>query len=296
LTSAPFISKAIQLLVWKPSVGVYSLAQRFAGSVCGHAKTREECEQIAKKVDEEKRRKIEKVVEKSKCASTLKFESYYLILKNGGVDANETDIAYAKLYIRCREKEEFMEQLSNHPPSSFLNYLGEILPPLLNELQKAVSLSQLVSKFFELLNDILDSFPSNSAIDDITVQQNIIDDVTAHMIEFLEFFYTVIHYTSTSHGTSAEPPYLTAIFDFIFGFLMQLDVPISDSGEPTLYHEKIKVMVNNMNTSERDALWNYISLVANMNQNGLDERHWPKNDTIELVFVPHLRKIISNET
>jgi hypothetical protein len=88
---------------------------------------------------------------------------------------------------------------------------------------------------------------------------------------------------------------MTAIFDFIFGWAMRMNVPAYDGTEPALYHEKVKEMVHELNSEEKEALEAYIKQVEGLSAKGLDGRHWPKNDTIENIFLPQLRTVFSKD-
>jgi hypothetical protein len=203
------------------------------------------------------------------------------------LNLEEKHIEYGKAYLRFKEKQDFLEHLTGNTPSHFLDYMGQTLPLLLNELQKAVSLSQLVSKFFEMFQSIVDSFPNEPHTPE--VQEKIIRDLVYHISQFMDFFYSVIHYTSSVKGTSKDLPIMTAIFEFIFGLLMRLDVPAYDGSETGGYHEQVAKLVESLNTQEKETLWAYIHDIEEKARNGIDDRHWTYNHTIRQVFVPHLR-------
>jgi hypothetical protein len=273
LTSAPFIDKILRLFVWQPSQGVFSFCQRLAGSICGHGRSKDKMEKLGADLDESTKAAIHSALDDSQGASVF--------------DLDESQREYGKAYLRFKEKQDFLEHLTGNTPSHFLDYMGQTLPLLLNELQKAVSLSQLVSKFFELFQNIVDSFPNETHT--LEVQEKIISDLVYHITQFMNFFYAVIHYTSSVKGTPKELPIMTSIFEFIFGMLMRMDVPAYDGTETGGYHEEVVKMVESLNTEEKEALWAYIHDIEEKARNGMDDRHWSNNDTILKVFVPHLR-------
>jgi hypothetical protein len=278
--------------VWQPSANVYSLCQRLAGSICGHGLSKTAAETAGNALDEARRASIKKAIESSSFSSVHDLSFYKNILVKHGIEnPSEEELIYAKKYTRFREKQDFLEHLTGNTPSHFLDYMGKIMPAVLNELQKSVSLSQLVSKFFEMFHKIVTCIPDGPELNDPVVHKQTIKELTTHINTFMEFFYECIHETSKRHGTVNEQPYMTTIFEFIFGFALGLSRSPKYKGNG--YHEEIQTLVASLNPNDREQLWKDISKIQDLSKKGFDERHWPVNETISKVFVPHLRSKFS---
>ena len=219
INPAPFISQALRLYMWSPTQGVASLCQRLAGALCGYIPTRNN---YIKLVTEYKNETwfepLIKTLENNLLSSFDSDSIFELLLQNNKIEVTPHILVFCRLYYRYHEKKAFVEHFTGIGDTSFLTFIGQTLPILMNELSKATSLSTLVTNFFKMITNILDCI----SLGEIAGQE-LINFITAQFLEFMEYFYPILHFSESKRGEIDGMHVFTSIVDVLFGKILRLD-------------------------------------------------------------------------
>ena len=251
-----FLGQALRLYMWAPAEGIASLCQRLAGALCGYIQTRADYHRLLiQSKNEEWFEPVHQCFHNSNMSSMDPDHKYAEMLQNNNVDYSKKVLTFCRLHYRFHEKKLFVEHFTGVGDTSFIDFLGETLPEILNELQKAGSLSTLVSNFFGLLSNILTEVEKNSI-----VNKESIEKVVTLITEFMRYFYQYLHYAETKRDTAEGMPLFSSVIDIIFGTVLRLDdVETFHSclGDFT-YHQKVKNFVRSLNKNDSDSLWEFL--------------------------------------
>ena len=214
-----FLGQALRLYMWAPAEGIASLCQRLAGALCGYIQTRADYHRLLSQSKNELWfEPVHQCFHSNNMSSTDPDHKYAEMLQYNNVDYREEVLTFCRLHYRYHEKKLFVEHFTGVGDTSFIDFLGETLPDLLNELQKAGSLSTLVSNFFGLLGNILAEVEKN-----LIMNQESIENVVTLITEFMKYFYQYLHYAESRTDTADGMPLFSSVIDIIFGTVLRLD-------------------------------------------------------------------------
>lgn len=288
INPAPFISKIIQMYLWKPSLGTWSLCQRMGSSICGVSKTLASIDSLRRHIDESFYEKVQGII--SLHSETLSCESdevYQKILKDSGIESfSKEHVEFLKLSYRLKEKMAFVDHLGDPGESPFLKMCSEILPPLLNELAKVGTLHAIVSSFFDLLNKFwgsLEKYHDRNLHPVRPSRKEMVLELADHFHKFVKWFFPMLFQVAMKNGTKSKLPTLTFFFDCLFGSLLGWNSGPSS----TTFHQDLNQKVTELSVLEQESLWKWVETVCEMAvTHAQDESEWPSNEIVEKKLVP----------
>lgn len=130
------MSKVLNLFVWQPARNVFSFCQRLAGTICGHAATKSVYEKVSDTIPPSLKSEIESVLQKAGLNSCDDIYAYQYALQADGITVTDPVLEYCKKYLRFQEKQTFLQHLTGDTPSVFLDFMGDVMPHLLNEMRQ----------------------------------------------------------------------------------------------------------------------------------------------------------------
>jgi hypothetical protein len=280
INPAPFIQKILPMFTWRPS-GTLSLCQRMASSMCGVSKTQERLDQLGIQLDVDRKLAIDSLLENTDFSSSSPYEEYQSQANINDLNVlEEVEYLYTRQKVRLMEKMDYVEFLGKEGQSNFLDFMGEILPPLLNELAKVGSLATIVSSFFSLLNGLWDSLAKYKD-DNSPTQEEMILQLAQRFESFISNFYPCLHKIAILSGTPKALPCLALLFDSLFGLLLGWK---SQKSIEIQYHSKVEDAINKLDPDEQDEIWKHIDKIKILARGGIDE--WPICEIMEKNILP----------
>ncbi|KAJ3340627.1 hypothetical protein HDU91_000826, partial [Kappamyces sp. JEL0680] len=295
INPAPFIAKILPMYVWKPN-GVLSLCQRMASSLCGVSKTQARLDQLGSQSPGFRKELLDQVFGDAALSSSSPEAEYHRAAKDSELEVlTETELRYAQARVRMAEKMAYVEFLGQEGKSSLLDFMGVILPPLLNELAKVGSLASIVSSFFELLNRFWDTLAGYKEVPRPS-QESVISALADHFERFVGSFYPCLYKAAGLSGTAKALPSLGFLFDGLARLLLTLVMVgslmgwQSQEGAPYQYHENVEAFISTLDPDDQEAIWEHLAAISSLAKDGIDESQWPLCTAIEQKLVPFCTK------
>ncbi|KAJ3093345.1 hypothetical protein HDU96_002358, partial [Phlyctochytrium bullatum] len=159
----PFVERLLKLFVWRPS-NMPSLLMRLAAIVCGSSHTQSQLKTIRSKLPGDVRAAIDAYMDRADNLHSLSPDAAYIAVltraRIAGFEAPDPDIeeetqtralAYARLVVRAREKEEFVAAIGSQGVTDFIVHFAQSIPGLLQEMWDCTDMAVLASKFFDVV-------------------------------------------------------------------------------------------------------------------------------------------------
>ncbi|KAI8906409.1 hypothetical protein EDD86DRAFT_60597 [Gorgonomyces haynaldii] len=153
---APFVERAMQLFLWSPSKSVHSLVQLAAALLCSFEPTRKRFAEMSDTVSEELVDLVGEIDKTDPRSSLSDEELSSILLEKGYIDADSREIQYLRLSLRVEEKKRFVDDLNDKSQKELILHICHCLPTFLQELAMFLDVSEVMSVFFECLNETLD--------------------------------------------------------------------------------------------------------------------------------------------
>ena len=241
INPAPFINQALKLFLWSPIEGTASLCQRIAGALCGFIETRNRYHQKCLELKNQDWFNDLQIALGNNILSSLDSDlNYEIMLQNCDIQCNDVILKFCRLHFRFHEKNQFVQNFTNEGDNVFIEFLGQVLPPLMNELQKAGSLSTLISTFFKLISTILEVVEQKPDYAILAIKN--------HIFEFMKYFYTFLHFAEQRRDTDGGTPTFLLIVDTLFTKVLRLDDFDAfhvEVGDLRYYNEILNVVTRN---------------------------------------------------
>ncbi|CAF1065336.1 unnamed protein product [Didymodactylos carnosus] len=168
-----FMDRIINVFCWR-GWGMNSLLQRMGSTVCSYDRTIAHIKVLRRTLASSNRYAIERAVDVafknlkqtnaiscpiSSQDSNAKIQSLLLDsdkkqFPNEAI-IQETDIVYARTYIRKKEKEDFIEALGDTHTINFIKNVCHTITPLLAEISECIDFASFVATLAETVNSIL---------------------------------------------------------------------------------------------------------------------------------------------
>ncbi|KAI8594073.1 hypothetical protein BDZ88DRAFT_8202 [Geranomyces variabilis] len=250
----PFVDRVIKLFCWKPP-GMHSLLQRIGGMIAASDKTAAKIKLLSKGLDSNTRSAVEKIIDglfeehvradgadtgphPTRPVSALdpsdKIHAV-LVAKSDSGDATALTtphaVAYAKLYIRKKEKDEFVDSLGGKAVSDFITHVAKAVPPLLDEMWNCMDFAALMSALVDTVTACLaalalyDKTPQHATLaQKQAIHTDVINALYSAVLPFLKTAYPLLYALSTRKRTPAG---LHALIEYLFSAVMGPPPPSS---------------------------------------------------------------------
>lgn len=297
---APFIAKCLELFLWTPSANVKSLCQRLAGSFCNLERTRHKYEKASHLVSKDRKETFDSVLKDCGLFSSDRIGIISFLHMKKVAPANDIELDYCQLFIRIDEKVKFINCFSGKTSSEFLDFLAKLFPPLIKDLQKAGSLSGLISNFFKLMNQVVDNgyrLKGENEPDYKRINQEVMEDITNDIAKFIQYFYPFLKSAGKLHGTKKSLDALNYLLDMIIGGIMTLNY--TDEQIHSFASDLMQVIDNEiekLDSEQQKELYNYLDSVMKLDQSSLDERCWPKSEIVTEILSSSLSEFFKKYT
>ncbi|KAJ3152675.1 hypothetical protein HDU86_005550 [Geranomyces michiganensis] len=257
----PFVDRVIKLFCWKPP-GMHSLLQRIGGMIAASDKTAAKIKLLSKGLDSATRSAVEKIVdglfeehvradpggphptrpvsaldpsekiravlaarcEATAVASTSASSSNGNLAAVASAVATPHAVAYAKLYIRKKEKDEFVESLGSKTVSDFITHVAKAVPPLLDEIWNCIDFASLMSALVDTVTQCLaalalyDAMPAHATLaQKKQVHTDVINALYSAILPFFKAAYPLLYALSTRKRTPAG---LHALIEYLITAVM----------------------------------------------------------------------------
>ncbi|KAI8922010.1 hypothetical protein DFJ77DRAFT_544879 [Powellomyces hirtus] len=250
----PFVDRVIKLFCWKPP-GMHSLLQRIGGMIAASDKTAAKIKLLQKGLDPQAKSAVERIVD-GLFADTVRDESaphptrpvsaldstgkIRTILEShpdaprGGIATTPHALAYAKLYIRKKEKDEFVESLGGKSVTDFINHLAKIVPPILDEIWNCIDFAALMAVMVETVTrclaalDLYDTQkPDATQQEKQKLHRDVIHALYAAILPFFKAAYPLLH--ALANRKSTGPAGLHALVEYLLTEVIDGTVPPTKS-------------------------------------------------------------------
>ncbi|KAJ3081181.1 hypothetical protein HK102_002531, partial [Quaeritorhiza haematococci] len=302
----PFMERMIKVFLWRPA-GVQSLLQILGGTVCAHDKTVKAIKNYKSNVPSSDRSAIEKAVEamwspKKKNAQAdagkklFSSDSNSAFLEFLSRKANispstlqkESDamirITYARLLIRRKEKDEFINMLGDPGITKFIIHVCHVIPPLLTEVYQCINFADLAATFFQSIGDILKALQEYDKAYNGKGQQPdwqlIIDQIEKAIIPIFEQGYPVVYEMARKDKTD------TNIYEMLDWFLREMGG--SEDGDLAFGRTAVldmapdaQCVLDKLSEEEVKRLWREVDEIIKLTETGVEETEWPKFELLQ---------------
>eukprot|EP01117_Protostelium_nocturnum_P013583 TRINITY_DN5082_c0_g1_i1.p1 TRINITY_DN5082_c0_g1~~TRINITY_DN5082_c0_g1_i1.p1 ORF type:complete len:692 (-),score=204.59 TRINITY_DN5082_c0_g1_i1:132-2207(-) len=277
----PFMDQMIKLFSWRPP-GMYSLLQRFGLILCGLEKTSKALEKIKSQIHNKHRTKeIEKIVDlifktpldvtQNRLSTMDPLEKIrQFLIQSGMEEVIESELDYCVLYLRQKEKEEFVNALGETEVIDFIKHVAKVIPPILSEVWKCYNFAQLMTELVHTITqtlEVLSAYDScHSASEHSKVHPKVIEGMTQKFDVFLDSLYSVAH--NLSKQERAGPGGIHAVVDYLYREFIRPHGSFdpndeSDTDRDSLFETGLdsRCVLNQLNEEERKRLLREVEMV-----------------------------------
>ncbi|KAK6094862.1 hypothetical protein MT418_005132 [Batrachochytrium dendrobatidis] len=312
---APLIERVLRLFLWQPTRDIYSLLQKLGAHLCDFESTTAELKHYHHLIGSRRASLIELALSTSKLVSLGSMSSLRFVLKEYGVDhPTLNELRYAAVYIRKREKKEFIDALAEPETAQLVIHLARIFPMILDDFQKYGDLASIVGKFFEALKtttvalqrygdyasrneDIVAPQTSHThhrrpfhykphcrsathkydeAFDQLN--QDVVNDIETAWQGFLQTLFPVLHKLGKA-AVAGEDSILIRIIDWLMNSIIGYVAKYDDESNAE-HVESGPVLLERVlaryTEEEKVELWKEVDEMLGMALKGEDQRCWPQ--------------------
>ncbi|KAI8999978.1 hypothetical protein BC832DRAFT_563226 [Gaertneriomyces semiglobifer] len=290
----PFMDRMVKLFCWRPP-GMLSLLQRIGATMCASERTAKHVRTLSKGVSSN----VSSIIEAS---VDMMFSSKKILLPISSQDSPELiraflkkplrgahvtdqEVAYAKAYIRKREKEEFVEALGSKSVIDIVKHVAEVAPPLLDEYWKCFDFAGLMSKLVTTVGRVLEALNAYDGVRDpaeaLETHNEVTEAIYEALIPFVEHAYQLLHALSKRKPAG----------DFGFHAIVKhlFDDLLSPEGSQTAILELgtlVKTVIDSIPADERATLWEEVDRIVAYMEAGVDAREWEPCEVLEEKALP----------
>ncbi|KNC98072.1 uncharacterized protein SPPG_06484 [Spizellomyces punctatus DAOM BR117] len=288
----PFVDRVIKLFCWKPP-GMYSLLQKIGAMICALDRTQAALRIIAKNVQQSRRCAIERTIDaafeqwRQSCVYDISSqdpaEKIRDFLRNSDEKTFQTtisksEVAFAKCYIRKKEKEDFVEVLGSKDVVDFVKHFCEMVPPLLDEVWKCIDIATLMSKLVDTVSQILEGMTAyDSPTESLAkTHSQVIGALYSALLPFFKAAYPLL--PAVAKRPPAGPAGIHALVEHLLYDVMR---PRNTRGSILELGKDARVVVDSLTPTEKARLWKEVDgIIANM-EAGIDAREWEPCEVLE---------------
>ncbi|KAJ3007223.1 hypothetical protein HKX48_009245 [Thoreauomyces humboldtii] len=286
----PFVDRVIKLFCWKPP-GMHSLLQRIGGMVAASEKTAASLKAHAKTMDSGLRVAIEKAVDSllpadmtgndAHLSSADPTASIAAALASTG-DAllqhpTAPTIIYAKLWIRRKEKDAFVDALGGKTVTTFLAHFASAIPPLLSEIWQCIDFAALMSSLVDTVSLILaalsqyDEDPTDTTREEQAT--DVVNAIYAALLPFLKAAYPLLHALATRTGKKSDSPSgLLALVTYLLDTIIK---PTDGAHSVLSFAADTKPALDALSESQKQVLWHEVDQLIGAMATGQDPKAHP---------------------
>ncbi|KAI9100587.1 hypothetical protein DFS34DRAFT_493622 [Phlyctochytrium arcticum] len=295
----PFIERVIKLFCWKPP-GMYSLLQKIGTMICAIDKTKSQLRDLSVLIHPTKRAAIDRAVDTafnewvnqpvmgvSSQDSPAVVEKF--LRASGerclcpGKEIAETDLAYTKLSIRKREKEDLVTLLGSPTFTAFIRHISHVFPPLLSEIWTCIDFASLMSKLVECITNILEALAAYDkappGTDREVLYRQVVGNVYKALLPFIKAAWPLIH--AVAKKPESGPAGLRPLINHLFRDMIEPPTSPTDALPILDLGKDASNMLKRLSEDERDQLWNEVDEVVRHLEGASDPRQWPVGEVLE---------------
>jgi len=292
----PFIDQMIKIFCWRP-LGVDSLLQRLGALLSASNRTNSELSEVSKKIQSSTAQQIRSLIDKEldrtlfieAKISTRDPAALRAFLQRQIKDVTPIMMEYSILYLRKREKEEFVTALGGNEVVEFIKHIASIIPPILTQVWKCGNFHKLATEMVSMVNHTLAELDNYDKCvgpsEHINAFPSIVENMTSHFESFVGTAWPFLH--QLSKRPPDGPAGLHALADWFFS---EIIMPItelpgsdgSDSREPVVsIASDVTYVLERLDEDQRKKVWQEVDRMIVLMQNGVDQRDWEDMSVVD---------------
>ncbi|KAJ3008107.1 hypothetical protein HKX48_008770 [Thoreauomyces humboldtii] len=282
----PFIDRVIKLFCWKPP-GMFSLLQRIGGMMAATDLTNAALKTLAKPLDTLTRLAVERTLttllpaDASGTQARISSQDPPETIRGALIgssdpalaDPQPATIAYAKMWIRKKEKDAFVDALGGSAVTDFLTHMASAIPPLLDEIWVCVDFAALMGTLVESVTQVLAALAAYDSPPSTTREAQSTEVVQAIYEALLPFFkagHPLLHALATKPGKHTDN--LSGLIALVNYFLSTCIAPTDGSAAIMALAADARPALAALSTQEKKYLYEEVDAIIKVMESAADQR------------------------